>query len=660
MRLKASLFLISLLSLPVYLPAQVFDLQAERVPMTELRGLARFHTGDDPDGKLGWASPGFDDSQWPLLRVDQPWSEQGYKSASGFTWYRFQIVVPPGHAHLGVYVPAFGDSYEIFVNGRFVAKYGGLPPNGRFLYRYQGIDPVFSIPDGLVSGSRPVQVALRLWHWPYWTFSPAGLNSGLIVGDAQLLEKQRDLRISENLRARSGWDFLFAASLLAFCAGLGLFVLRPGDYAYLWFAFSQLGLASIALWNSYPGAHAVQFGIWQSWNGVGALVYDICWPTFIVTFLKEPRRRLYWATVAASVVTSLSFLPFLFQWIPAATWILLIYLLAIATLTGFLLLIWIPARRGVLDARLLLGPQILYMCAVASQGVLYALEGAGRYSLAVLWGYRYNALLTWPFTFSVWSLAVFLEQTAVLAILILRFARTSREEEHHANELEAARTVQQVLVPDENPSIPGFTIQSVYKPAGQVGGDFFQILPTAAGGVLVVIGDVSGKGMPAAMTVSLLVGTVRTLAHYTHDPAEILAAMNRRMIGRSNGGFTTCLVLSVSSAGILTAANAGHIPPYLNGNELPVKNGLPIGIAAGITYPETTFTLPPATRLTLITDGVLEATDPTTKELFGFDRTAAISNQSAETIAHAAQQFGQEDDITVLTLTFMPVEAAHA
>src|SRR5580698_2968988 len=101
-----------------------------------------------------------------------------------------------------------------------------------------------------------------------------------------------------------------------------------------------------------------------------------------------------------------------------------------------------------------------------------------------------------------------------------------------AAELEAGRVVQQVLIPEEIPTVEGFEIQSVYKPYGEVGGDFFQVLPVKSGhgGVLVIIGDVSGKGMPAAMTVSLLVGTVRTLAHYTQGPGEILAAMNQRML----------------------------------------------------------------------------------------------------------------------------------
>ena len=222
------------------------------------------------------------------------------------------------------------------------------------------------------------------------------------------------------------------------------------------------------------------------------------------------------------------------------------------------------------------------------------------------------------------------------------------------SELEAAREVQKVLVPAESPAVPGFQIESVYQPAGEVGGDFFQILPIASGGVLLVIGDVSGKGMPAAMTVSLLVGTIRTLADYTQSPSEILHAMNERMLARSHGGFTTCLVLRVGSGGLLTAANAGHIPPFKNREELAIDNGLPLGLSAESAYGESTLQLRPNDRLTLLTDGVVEARNRN-GELFGFERTAEISAGTVEEITHAAQSFGQEDDITVLTLTYAPV-----
>jgi hypothetical protein len=248
-----------------------------------------------------------------------------------------------------------------------------------------------------------------------------------------------------------------------------------------------------------------------------------------------------------------------------------------------------------------------------------------------------------------WDVWTMIYCVTMLLFLVLRTIGIARERTQAAAELEAARTVQQVLIPEDAPSVPGFSIHSVYKPAGQVGGDFFQILPLSGGGVLAVIGDVSGKGMPAAMTVSLLVGTVRTLAHYTQSPSEILAAMNQRMMARSGGGFTTCLVLRADADGTLTIANAGHISPYLNGKELAVNNDLPLGLAANTTYAESTFQLPPTRQLTLLSDGVVEARNRT-GALYGFERTAALSLDSAEFIADTAQQYGQDDDITVLTL----------
>ncbi len=218
--------------------------------------------------------------------------------------------------------------------------------------------------------------------------------------------------------------------------------------------------------------------------------------------------------------------------------------------------------------------------------------------------------------------------------------------------------MQSVLIPEEIPSVPGFALASIYRPAGEVGGDFFQIVAMKDGGVLVVIGDVSGKGMPAAMTVSLLVGTFRTLAHYTQSPSEILAAMNTRMLARSSGGFTTCLVLRSDAHGLLTIASAGHIPPYLAGKELPLENGLPLGLAAGTVYAECSFQLVPDQQVTLLTDGVVEARD-NAGTLFGFERSAALSIEPAEAIARTAQAFGQDDDITVLTLSYagVPVSA---
>jgi hypothetical protein len=246
-----------------------------------------------------------------------------------------------------------------------------------------------------------------------------------------------------------------------------------------------------------------------------------------------------------------------------------------------------------------------------------------------------------------------------LAIFVRDLIRDRREKQRLATELEAARAIQQLLIPEQIPAVPGFSIQSAYKPFGEVGGDFFQIIPFADHSALIAIGDVSGKGLSAAMQVSLLVGTLRALATFTQSPGAMLAAANEQMIGRSNGGFTTCLILRIDANGSLTAANAGHIAPYTNGVEFRCENGLPLGIVSGVHYVETALPLASGHQLTLLTDEVLEARNAV-GELFGFERTADISTQSADQIAQRAQQFGQEDDITVLTLTRTFSEAAYA
>jgi serine phosphatase RsbU (regulator of sigma subunit) len=128
--------------------------------------------------------------------------------------------------------------------------------------------------------------------------------------------------------------------------------------------------------------------------------------------------------------------------------------------------------------------------------------------------------------------------------------------------------------------------------------------------------------------------------------------MNQRMLARSHGGFTTCLVVRAEADGTLTIANAGHIAPYLAGKELALENGLPLGLSADTTYAETTFQLAAGKQLTLVTDGVVEARDKA-GALLGFERTATLSTQPAEAIAQAAQAFGQDDDITALTLALL-------
>jgi hypothetical protein len=246
-----------------------------------------------------------------------------------------------------------------------------------------------------------------------------------------------------------------------------------------------------------------------------------------------------------------------------------------------------------------------------------------------------------------------IENFAIAAILVSRTWKTWRNGIVLRVELEAAREMQQALV-TAVPETPGFQMRAVYAPAAQVGGDFYRVVATRDGGLLLVVGDVSGKGLRAAMTVSAIMGALRTIT--SESPAAILQELNRSLAGQLAGGFVTCCVATISAHGEGLIANAGHLAPYSEGRELELENGLPLGIVPEISYFDTVFAMKPDGQLMFLSDGVLEARN-STGELFGFERTAAITTHPAEDVAKAAQAFGQEDDITVLTLSFHPASA---
>jgi hypothetical protein len=449
-----------------------------------------------------------------------------------------------------------------------------------------------------------------------------------------------------------------AADMLCFAVGLfsfGLFLLQRQAREYAYAAAFFCGYAALFLFSWIGAQTGASVRIAAQMVCTSYSILLCLWLLFTWGFVRARADRLLYAGLAASSIDTIAAALVNFgiihvavaYWMTAAMRLFLAFAVSVRLYT--------LARRGNRDAQMFLIPFSLWMVTWCIVEIIEALYTSGIVDLKRAEILYHNARFTilWSHLFTV------LFFIAVAAVLVLRYARTAKQEQRLRTEMESARTVQQILVPEEVPSIPGFSIQAVYHPAGEVGGDFYQVLPTPNGGLLAVIGDVSGKGMPAAMTVSLLVGTVRTLAHYTHDPAEILTAMNQRMIGRSSGGFTTALALRLDPDGTLTAANAGHIAPYANGKELDIENSLPLGITASTAYSNSTLHLEADTTLTLLTDGVVEAQNAK-GELFGFERTAAISIDAAETIARAAMHFGQEDDVTVLTLGFAPAEVSRA
>jgi GAF domain-containing protein len=233
------------------------------------------------------------------------------------------------------------------------------------------------------------------------------------------------------------------------------------------------------------------------------------------------------------------------------------------------------------------------------------------------------------------------------ALLCAAMVESARERAAYAAELQAASTVQQLLLQSASRATPGFGVDSVYLPASEVGGDFFFVAPAPDGSITAVIGDVSGKGLTAAMRVAMILGALRR--ETSHDPGDILAGLNNVLITQGQLGFTTACCISIALSGEFTLANAGHVSPYLSGRELSTPPALPLGLVPGQIYGSVRGKLGPSDRLVLLSDGVLEARAPD-GELYGFERLPSLTVQPVRQIAETAQRFGQEDDITVLAL----------
>jgi hypothetical protein len=650
-RIAALALAVSSACCPVRSAAQSFDLDRGREPVLSLDGQWRFHPGDAPteNGTPAWAAPGFDDSAWPLLKSNEPWSAQGYPGMSGYAWYRFTVQAPAGSGPVALLLAPIVTSYRIYIDGQPAGGSGGMPPDvipaTEFSYH---LYPLALAPS---PAERTFHVAIRVWHSPLWARYVGGGTylPGNLAGDPALLTlEQEHHRLAHNSHYVDAYTYSITAALIGF-AILCLFLIRPGEREYLWFAAMLLAQAAdnalyiseqIFFWPPVP-INDLADGLLVAIN-IGAA---LCFFSHVLGVRMGKTGRVLLALVAVSPFCTVLYWP---GWLSTAASATVQILCLLPAMFWVLIVLVHRAVRGNVDARLLLVPTGLDMGFYVADNVAIVLAQAGF----TRWPRILEAPLPLPpFAFQTGTLLHLFFLLAMLVFLILRFTRARRREMWLAGELEAAREIQQVLLPDALDQCPGFAVDCIYQPAEQVGGDFFQQIADGRGGMLIVIGDVSGKGLSAAMMVSVLVGAIRTEAGHGSDPAAMLTTLNERMLGRLQGGFATCLVASLDAEGLLTLANAGHLPPYLNGTEIGVPGALPLGIVADVRYEPAVLRLSPGDRLTFLSDGVIEA-QSRAGELFGFDRTRALSREPAARIAAAARAFGQIDDITVVTVEF--------
>jgi hypothetical protein len=600
----------------------------------------RVHAGDD----AAFAAPGFDDQTWPV--IDFGLQNLPADIARGKArWFRKRILLPSQAGAIDLLLVGQVGSFEVYIDG---VRSG--PSIQSSLFWIKSNEAIYPLRRAGDTNRQDVEIAIRSDAYKQafsnsLNFDDAAIGAPEAIAIAATAH--RGSRLGDGV-------FDFTVNLLTALLGfilISLFFQQRDHIEYLW-----LGLTCFFFAMSGGLVAAEQAGFMPF--SINAFIGDPCsffviaaQIEFVYAFMgRKPGIivRLYQAVliVLPVILDPLFWVAILpdsnSEWVENGV-----------TLPGIilvfaLLVLW--ARRGSREAGLLIAPMLL----ANLSGFFFDVEMLVQLTRPDFAVRSFHIGLV---QFAYWPIAQAIFLLAIGLIMFLRFNRVSREQAQVQADLESARSIQQVLIPEAFIPIPGFRIESVYHPAQQVGGDFFQILPTGSGGVLAVIGDVSGKGLPAAMNVALIVGTLRTLAETTSSPGEILAGLNRRLLGRSTG-FTTCLALRIQPGGQATLAGAGHLNPYLNGEDAPpleiaIPPALPLGLSSGTEYTETELTLRPGDTLTLLTDGVLEARDARTGKLFGFERMRDLSGQPAEEIAAAAQSFGQEDDIAVLTLMFV-------
>lgn len=534
---------------------------------------------------------------------------------------------------------------------------------------------------------QPGVLAIRVWKAPTILFAPpeeGGLIAVPQVGSAEAVAAVAEGAWYHWLRDN---QFTLAVALLSSVVSLICLLLGLRNRRNLRVSERGSGNYGLLFWLAvvlaYPlelfllGASGIVLGISFRWGygliGIVIGIYEAAlWFVLIhLLGLAGNRRLVQWTKVMVGLLWALDALdgglqlfdwtqsPHLFLTFDAAFTIVPV----LVEFWGVVLVLFAFQRR--LDA----ARWVLVICALLANLVqaLGDLGGMGsRWTHWTLESYIDAPLCT--LAGSPLNIRTISSTLLLIAILYVAWRYSIEQNERQTaieQEYRSAQELQKILIPESLPTLPSYDIISAYRPAQQVGGDFFQLIPLAdnssGGSALLVIGDVSGKGLHAAMTVALIVGALRSTIEITSDPAAILAALNRRVYGRLRDGFVTCLVLRLDSDGNCQLANAGHLPPFLNGSEIALPPALPLGIIPSSEYESTNLRINAGDHLTLYTDGLPEARNAH-GELFGFTRIAELllSAPDGHELAAAAQQFGQEDDITVLTLCFAPAGAVHA
>jgi hypothetical protein len=597
--------------------------------------------GDDPR----WAAPGLDDSSWRVLNTDIPLSQQGMKAVDGI-WYRMHVRLPAGAHDLAVVLRQFAGNDQIYANGVLISSVGFPALKMRFITTQYA-----AIPSSALTGGNELTIAIRarLGSMQQAVASLGGLGSGstVLLGPAHVLSEYSTLYYFRNFTSNTT-NLTMTALLLLITLALAATSGAEAEYRVLAVMLAT-GLCEevVEIWR-FVHSSAITPG-YLLFSGVAAAIFAIALMEFVRLVLGLRRSRLlvtYYGVLGLFDV--LSNLTIYFSLSLVSLGKLLVGFGVAARLISLpvdvglpLVALWVFWRRRKRDALLLFFPLLI--------------EASVRYwdfGILVLSRLHVNTtdelpMVPVPGFYMQWQeVADFLFRVALLVFLVLRTIRIARERAASASEMQAVKTLQGLLLARASQATPGYAVETVYRPAQEVGGDFFLVSPGPDGSIVAIVGDVSGKGLLAAMRVSLILGALNRES--SRIPVDVLNRLNQVLLHQGDVGFTTACCVRVEANGDYSFANAGHLNPYVDGREMESPGALPLGIRAEQTYTTVTGHLGAGQRMVLLSDGVPEARAK--RELLGFEKLVELTRLRAAEIADAAQEFGQEDDITVLAL----------
>lgn len=642
-----------------------------------LNGPWKFQVGDSPidpaTGKPAWAEPGFDDSTWETvdLSVAQGsidpiagitgyipgWTAKGHPGYWGYAWYRIRVRIetPPG-IKLALAGPSdVDDIYQVFYDGAIVGAFGNFsgPEPSIFTTRPE----MFTLPEDGAAGNSTRVLAFRVYMEPYTLTQlddVGGFHNPPLLGENSAVAAQYQVKWDELYRSYAGNLIETLLFTLLGMVALSLLLFDRTDPVYLWIGalllLTGLNACIVALsawteWIPYYVNTSIRLSIivpliYVGWVMVWRVWFRLRRPGWVTWTLLA---LLVLLIVASAIGQNLSFISVSIGIAKVFHVLSLVVRLAIAVMLLGTVIQGI-VEQG-LEGWIAIPPVLLAVVAEFSTELVYA-------HIASNWFIS-------GFNFSVRQLASLFLVASLSLLLLRRLAKSIRVQRQMALDVKQAQEVQQVILPEQHAFLQGLEIESEYRPALEVGGDFFQIMPHPTdGSLLIVAGDVAGKGLKAGMLVALLVGAIRTAAQFDPDPSAVLDVLNQRLLGRGDS-FATCLALRIDAGGAVLLANAGHPTPYLNGKPIDSAGSLPLGLVDHPEFSIAHLLLEPDDRFIVLSDGISEATDAD-GHLFGFARIEDLlrTSRTAADIAAAAQHFGQEDDISVISVTRIAVSAA--